>query len=105
MTAQALIAQLDPGRDYGDLTYQQIIAGIRDGHVIIEQSRAGDPPVLSDLNGRLLRGTGQRPGALSPRALGRLSWNYPRPYVDAQEALEHATFTTLMQHLRALGIC
>ncbi len=104
MTAQALIAQLDPGRDYGDLTYEQIVAGIRNGHVIIEQSREGDPPVLSDLNGRLLRGTGQRPGALSPRALGQLSWNYPRSYVDRQEALENATFSMLRQHLRALGI-
>ncbi len=59
--------------------------------------------MLGDLNGRLLKGTGQRPGALSPRALGQLSWNYPRSYVARQEAQKNAPFSMLRQHLRALG--
>ena len=99
-----LLDRLDPSRDYGEYSYEQIIDGIHDGQVIIEEPREGDPPVLSDLGGRLLKGTGQRPGALSPRALGRLSWNYPRSYVDRMEALEHASVSDLRRGLRAAGL-
>lgn len=99
-----LIARLDPERQYGERTYEQIIAGIHDGQIIIEEPREGDPPVLTDLEGKLLKGTGRRPGMLSSSSMGLLSWNYPRSYVDAREALESATFTTLTQRFRAGGL-
>ena len=99
-----LIARLDRDRDFGERNYAEIVAGIHDGQIIIEEPRAGDPPVLTDLAGKLLRGTGHRPGMLSSSAMGLLSWNYPRSYVDAREALEGATFSDLRQRFRAGGL-
>ena len=99
-----LIARLRPERNYGPRSYAEIVAGIHDGRIIIEEPREGDPPVLTDLEGKLLKGTGRRPGMLSSSAMGLLSWNYPRSYVDAREALEGATFSDLRQRFRAGGL-
>ncbi len=82
---QALIAQVEP----------DIRERIYIGEVIIEPSRADDPPVLTDRHGRLLRGSGQRERALSPWALGKLRWGLPRDYVDRMEAIRGGSSTEL----------
>ncbi len=70
------------------------------GDVIIEPSGGDDPPVLTDKQGRLLPGTGQRAGALSPRGLALLSWGFPRAYVDRREnPVNHAELMALYRGL------
>ena len=68
--------------------------------MIIEPSRGDDPPVLTDKQGRLLPGTGQRAGALSPNGLAFLSWGFPRAYEDRREnPLSHRELMALYRSL------
>ncbi len=84
---RALIDSLKWHRTY-DRPFEEILEGIYNGSVIIEESQPGDPPVLSDTRGRLLKGSGQREGCLLPLSLFWLSVGVPRSDVDRREAIE-----------------
>ena len=85
---QALIDQLDPYARKYDRRFDQLIEDIYSGDVIIEEACPGDPPVLTDKHGRLLRGTGQREGVLLPESLYWLSVGVPRDEVDFHEYMQ-----------------
>ncbi len=54
-----LIATLDPEREYGDLSYDEVVAAIQEGEIKI---RPGIRlPVLRDDRGRAIKGTGHDP--------------------------------------------
>lgn len=58
--ADPLIVQLDPARGYGDLSFEQVVAGVQDGRYAI--SPGARLPVLRDTaTGRALKGSGQPP--------------------------------------------
>ena len=59
-TQAELINLLDPGRDYGERTYEAVVAGVKDGSVLIHPGQR--LPVLRDARtGRPVKGTGQPP--------------------------------------------
>ena len=55
-----LIASLDPDRNYGDLTFEQVVSGIQSGTILISPgSRL--PLLKSAETGRPIKGSGQPP--------------------------------------------
>jgi len=55
-----LISLLDPGRDYGDRTYSDVVSGVLDGTIHISPGQR--LPVLWDTGARhVIKGTGQPP--------------------------------------------
>jgi hypothetical protein len=55
-----LIAQLDPERGYGDLTFEQVVEGVQSGAILIEPgSRL--PVLRNRATGHPLKGSGQPP--------------------------------------------
>lgn len=60
-TSQAdLIALLDPTRNYGERTFEQVLAGIHDGSILIEPGQRL-PMLFTAENHRSIKGTGQAP--------------------------------------------
>ena len=55
-----LVSQLDPERGYGDLSFEQVVTGIRDGAILIEPGQRL-PVLRSATTGRPLKGSGQPP--------------------------------------------
>ncbi len=62
-----LIADLDPARDYGDRSYEEVVDAIHGGHLRIEASN-GEHPILKDAStGRVVKGTGSSGIAVIPQ--------------------------------------
>lgn len=55
-----LVDYLDPTRNYGDYTFEQIVEGIKDGSVLIEPGMRL-PVLRSKKTGLPMKGTGQAP--------------------------------------------
>ena len=59
---QELVSLLDPNRDYGERTFDEVKEGIARGLIVIEQGHS--LPVLRDAKtNRSIRGTGRPPGS------------------------------------------
>ena len=55
----SLIAMLDPDRDYGSRTFEQVVLGLKAGELIASRPDvAGHPPILRTSAGALIKGTG-----------------------------------------------
>lgn len=58
----SLLDLLDPGRDYGDRSFEQVVDGIKSGEIVIESGWR--LPVLRDAKtNRAIKGTGRPPTA------------------------------------------
>lgn len=57
---RSLVVQLDPERDYGSRTYEQVVSEIQAGTLVIEQpAKAGYLPILRDASTRVVvKGSG-----------------------------------------------
>jgi len=60
-TTEGLIELLDPNRDYGERSYEQVCEQVRKGELTIKPPVYNNMPVLRDpsANGRLVRGSGR----------------------------------------------
>lgn len=56
-----LIARLDPERDYGERTFEQVINQVGDGRLFLEPG-ANLPVIKDTASGRMVRGSGRVPG-------------------------------------------
>lgn len=67
-----LIASLDPDRNYGERTYEQVVAEVRAGALNLSPGRFGIPRITDAQTNRAVAGTGQPPVAegSSPRDWG-----------------------------------
>lgn len=59
---EELIAQLSPDRDYGDRTFDEVVAGVRGGAILIRPGQRL-PQLVDAQTGKTIKGTGVPPGA------------------------------------------
>ena len=84
-TQDELIALLDPERDYGDRSYEQVVAQVRRGKLYL---RAGEslPQIIDARTHRIARGSGKPPVNGAPIQL-RATYDFrKRAFDDADEA-------------------
>ena len=84
-----LIAQLDPNRNYGELGYEGVCAGIRSGSLMIFPPPQGSTqPLLSDSRGVRIKGSGApyKPG----NHQGVIEWSRSRFQERAAEDFDLA---------------
>jgi hypothetical protein len=59
--SEELIGSLDPRRDYGDRTYEEVVAHVRAGQLRLEPGRSTLPVIRDPATNRPVKGTGQPP--------------------------------------------
>jgi hypothetical protein len=94
--SEDLIALLDPNRSYGDRNHDEVVDGVRNGKLRLEEGRR--LPVIKDASTNLVvKGTGQPPipEGLEPQAWGRREFSR-RAAEDFDEA-----YSSLMETVRA----
>ena len=66
------IPSLDPSRDYGERTYEQVVDGVRAGTLVLLEGRAELPRIVDAETMRAVKGSAQPPlpGGKSPRDWG-----------------------------------
>lgn len=57
VVVSSLIDKLDPHRDYGERTYEEVLSGIRSGAIIIREGN-NLPQLVDAATGRAIKGTG-----------------------------------------------
>lgn len=100
---EELIAKLDPERSYGEMTYDQVVAEVRAGTLLIEE---GLPvPVLKDaVTHRVVSGTGLVPAqyhgltAKKPRQVLTKSSFIERAKEDFDEVYDTLIHLALVKH-------
>lgn len=67
--SESLIGNLDPTRDYGERSYEQVVAEVRAGALILRPGRFGLPMISDAATGMRIKGSSNPPipGELSPR--------------------------------------
>lgn len=68
----ARIPTLDPDRDYGERTYEQVVEEVRAGKLTLLEGRFGLPRIVDAETGKTVKGTAMPPvsGEVSPRDWG-----------------------------------
>ena len=90
-----LVNQLDPERNYGDLTFEQVVSGVQNGAILIEPgSRL--PVLRSATTGLAIKGTGRPPQTGVSAQQAALREFRERAVDDLPEAYE-----LLLQGMRA----
>jgi hypothetical protein len=69
---EALIDALDPGRDFGEFSYEEIVAQVRDGELAISPGLTSDPLLRNTATGKAVKGTGQTVALQSVKDLAEL---------------------------------
>ena len=87
---EALIAELDPDRDYGERTYNDIVTDVRAGYISISPGHPS--PILRDVGrGVTLKGTGR------PLTTGTTRKTFISKFEERAEVEFDAAFEAFMQ--------
>ena len=63
LTVSDLVSRLDPARDYGDRTYEQVVQDVHAGNLVLSPG-AGQQPLIQEVgSGIFVKGTGRRAGS------------------------------------------
>jgi hypothetical protein len=89
-----LVRSLDPRRDYGERSYDEIVADVRAGRLRLEPGRSTLPVIRDPATNRPVKGTGQPPvpdGTEFPRrGRGRFNERAAADFDAVYDALVHA---------------
>ena len=60
MTTEEVIASLDPTRDYGDRSYEQVVTEVESGALmVIPSAKGGQPIIRQKVGGFVIKGSGR----------------------------------------------